>query len=736
MSSTSLLGLLSMLGQVSPNNDTTGLQDALETYRLESSERLGLESIELARPGIQNDMLLASSDLLNCEKFHQIDSKRQFLLESIVMPFHRPIIDIVLDRIIVEQLTSDWKRIGNTSVRSRIEECLLSVGGINEPKITYAGTGFVVGTDFVMTNRHVGAIFATGVGTRKIEFHPGPAVDFYHEIGRDTSETLEVQNVLMIHPFWNMALLKVPGLAPRRKPLVLSTVDRSTLDNSTVCVDGYPGFDPRGGSDFQSVQNRIFRGTYYAKRLQPGRLRRREEIESCENMFDAITHDCSTLGGNSGSAVLLVAEGRDQPIEVVGLHFAGEYLKANYAVPTYDLARDQRVVDQGVCFRPGVRAQTDVYQSISSMDQDAEVLSNEHSNPAAVPQVNSIRVQTNGAVTLSIPLHITVSVGTPMIVLPAGAIANPMLDSKDLKISAEGMFSRKALSNIPWSDFSIDSLNKASFDWTVGLPFGLASKLSYSSVSVVCNTVKTVWGFSDCDFVGPKNTQYFAAWSDRVVLMAFRGTESFGDWLGNLDVVSSHKGYRINLRGFLNAFIVVASRLHNILNDLPGRTMVLNCHSLGEAIATIAAAHWSGSVPIRAIYTYGQPAFGRGEFTEFMRTTYPSNFYRFVNHNDVVPRVPPSYRPVGRLIRFDAMARVRSRSTSPSNESLDTGGDDQILSEEEFNKIQFSLLSPLASQKKRKLESTPRVEVERFVPSIRDHSIDEYLNELVLNIPK
>jgi len=91
---------------------------------------------------------------------------------------------------------------------------------------------------------------------------------------------------------------------------------------------------------------------------------------------------------------------------------------------------------------------------------------------------------------------------------------------------------------------------------------------------------------------------------------------------------------------------------------------------------------------------------------------------------------------VGRLIRFDAMARVRSRSTSPSNESLDTGGDDQILSEEEFNKIQFSLLSPLASQKKRKLESTPRVEVERFVPSIRDHSMDEYLNELVLNIPK
>jgi endonuclease G, mitochondrial len=28
---------------------------------------------------------------------------------------------------------------------------------------------------------------------------------------------------------------------------------------------------------------------------------------------------------------------------VVGLHFAGEYLKANYAVPMFELARDPRV---------------------------------------------------------------------------------------------------------------------------------------------------------------------------------------------------------------------------------------------------------------------------------------------------------------------------------------------------------------------------------------------------------
>ena len=43
---------------------------------------------------------------------------------------------------------------------------------------------------------------------------------------------------------------------------------------------------------------------------------------------DVVLHDCSTLGGNSGSVLLDLATG-----EAVGLHFAGRFLEANYAVP-------------------------------------------------------------------------------------------------------------------------------------------------------------------------------------------------------------------------------------------------------------------------------------------------------------------------------------------------------------------------------------------------------------------
>src|SRR6478736_2671656 len=90
-----------------------------------------------------------------------------------------------------------------------------------------------------------------------------------------------------------------------------------------------------------ALDDRIFNRTYNVKRLQPGVIRTRAKVQSFENTVNAVTHDASTLGGNSGSAVIEVDTG-----EIVALHFAGEYLKANYAVPMYELARDSRVASR------------------------------------------------------------------------------------------------------------------------------------------------------------------------------------------------------------------------------------------------------------------------------------------------------------------------------------------------------------------------------------------------------
>jgi endonuclease G len=98
----------------------------------------------------------------------------------------------------------------------------------------------------------------------------------------------------------------------------------------------------------------MFRGLFGCKRLLPGYLmgyRRylpQRRADPNPQSLEVLAHDCSTLGGNSGSAVLDITTG-----DVVGLHFAGEYLTANYAVPAWELAADPRVIDLGVNVIPG-----------------------------------------------------------------------------------------------------------------------------------------------------------------------------------------------------------------------------------------------------------------------------------------------------------------------------------------------------------------------------------------------
>ena len=65
----------------------------------------------------------------------------------------------------------------------------------------------------------------------------------------------------------------------------------------------------------------IFQDVYNVKRFAPG------EVVSPGLVHWYLTHDASTLGGNSGSAVLDLATQ-----QVVGLHFGGSFRKTNYAV--------------------------------------------------------------------------------------------------------------------------------------------------------------------------------------------------------------------------------------------------------------------------------------------------------------------------------------------------------------------------------------------------------------------
>src|SRR6478735_1577387 len=103
-----------------------------------------------------------------------------------------------------QQLTSTWSQLSEEPIRTKIEACFPSVGRIDATGVPYGGTGFVVGDGLIMTNRHVAMIFAQGIGTRSATFQAGQSasIDFYQELGRDNTDRLAIEKVMMIHPYW------------------------------------------------------------------------------------------------------------------------------------------------------------------------------------------------------------------------------------------------------------------------------------------------------------------------------------------------------------------------------------------------------------------------------------------------------------------------------------------------------------------------------------------------------
>jgi endonuclease G len=340
------------------------------------------------------------------------------VVEAIVLPKERPVVDIVDGTYATPP--APFEHLGDAAARATVEAAIPSIGRVelpDHPSLPYGGTGFVVGNGLLMTNRHVAELFAQGLGREELSFRPGQtaALDLLRERDRPASSLFRIVSVAMIHPYWDMALVVVEGLG-HVPSLVLAVDAPEDLVDHEVVVIGYPALDPRNNVE---LQNTIFGGVFNVKRLQPGKLRARADIGSFGHVVSAVTHDSSTLGGNSGSALVDVATGR-----VVGLHFAGRYLEANFAVPTRELALDGRVLDAGVQFQgapagAGGPLLSDPYW----VDADP---ANGGSSVAGAERLPPRGAASPGhgeaAVTLSIPLEVTVRVSARQ---TDGAVAPP-----------------------------------------------------------------------------------------------------------------------------------------------------------------------------------------------------------------------------------------------------------------------------------------------------------------------
>lgn len=346
----------------------------------------------------------------------ELDARERAAIEAIIVPDKRPAFDIVDDEIVFPAAIQDGRRgghhlwrhlVADHEIHARLRAAIPAIGRIELPgqsRIPYAGTGFVVGRGLLMTNRHVAAIFAAGLGER-IRFRTGwrAALDLRRERGGGPGPLLRVRAVRMIHPYWDMALLEVEGLGPGLVPLTLAIEDARDLAGRQIAVIGYPGHDPLRNDP--AVQDDLFDRVFGVKRLQPGELDGGRRTQSFGRLVAAATHDCSTLGGNSGSAVVDLASGR-----VLAVHFGGRYLDTNFAVPTYELARDGRVVDAGVGFDgaapiPPSPDWTNAWQEIE------DTMADDTAAPRGMRPGPSATAGTAGRVTFEVPLRILIELG-------------------------------------------------------------------------------------------------------------------------------------------------------------------------------------------------------------------------------------------------------------------------------------------------------------------------------------
>lgn len=240
--------------------------------------------------------------------------------EAIVKIYNRPAL-LVQNNSFEDPVSETWKQ-RLIPYRSKLEAAIRATGRIeieNHPYSQWLGTGWMVRPDIMITNRHVAEEFAYRNG-QSFKFktnHNGEKIDafldFKEEYQNDADKEIKVTDVLWIahsnEP--DMAVLKVDG---KYEHLELKD---NTDDGAYLAVIGYPAFDSRNGIQ---PMNRIFNNIYDVKRLQPG-------MRMFADTSLTFRHDCSTLGGNSGSPVVDIESGK-----VAGLHFAGRYRKANYAV--------------------------------------------------------------------------------------------------------------------------------------------------------------------------------------------------------------------------------------------------------------------------------------------------------------------------------------------------------------------------------------------------------------------
>ncbi len=217
------------------------------------------------------------------------------------------------------------------------------------------------------------------------------------------------------------------------------------------------------------------------------------------------------------------------------------------------------------------------------------------------------------------------------------------------------------------------------------------SWLTYDCKPFIARTLNRV-GFSEIYFFDFRSTQGYLAIHPgngrKFAVLAFRGTEKdyldiltdiiiFKTKLPDLEDKAYGEGPLFAHGGFFQAFRSVwgtalpdsikpefgaqwigTEGVSNIIaRQLKSETtpLFVTGHSLGGALATLAAYHTCSFHSNTFLYTFGSPRVVNTELAANIDSTLKGRAFRCVNGIDIVPRVPPlfNYHHIDELVYFD-----------------------------------------------------------------------------------
>ncbi|HZG52792.1 MAG TPA: trypsin-like peptidase domain-containing protein [Pyrinomonadaceae bacterium] len=213
-----------------------------------------------------------------------------------------------------------------------LRDAISCVGRIDSPSAPqgFEGTGFLIQDDLIITNRHV----LQAIGRRNDDgvwtLSEGAAIDFGHEFrARETVGRRALRGVLFAgakpiletapvdHTKLDLALLELEPAAADERPRATLSLDVAgdwAQPDLSLFTLGYPA-NPGFGLYAPTLLEQLFQTTFGYKRLAPG-LVIKPQVKVHTWTF---AHDATTLGGNSGSVLLVV--GREHA--AAGLHYGG-----------------------------------------------------------------------------------------------------------------------------------------------------------------------------------------------------------------------------------------------------------------------------------------------------------------------------------------------------------------------------------------------------------------------------